>query len=252
MKTKKYVKKSILKFNKKLRRTLRFVLVKSVPARRLRKYLSMEKKTLLRLIIKLIRYQIKIRPRIRFSAATILILVFAFTAASFASSYVHAKRQDIKINGKPILVASAITNQKDNTLTEVSGVVVSKISPFYYIYPVEKGEISQGFSSYHPAYDIATELGSVIHPIGPGRVTFAGFMADGHGNTVVIDHGDGLDTLYAHMGNIKVGIDNTVDEKTELGTVGMTGHTTGPHVHMEVMDLGTFINPGSVLPENKN
>ncbi len=252
MKTKKYVKKSILKLDKKLRRALRFALVKSAVARRVRKYLKMERKALLKLIFKVVHHQLKIRPRIRFSATTVFVLAILFAMGSFASSYVHAKRNDIKINGKPILVASASTNQKDNSLTEISGVVESKISPFYYHYPVENGEISQGFSSYHPAYDIATELGSAIHPIGPGRVTFAGFMADGHGNTVVIDHGDGLDTLYAHMGNIKVGIDNIVDEKTELGTVGMTGHTTGPHVHMEVMNLDTFMNPGSVLPENKN
>ena len=81
-------------------------------------------------------------------------------------------------------------------------------------------------------------------------IEFAGRVFDGKGNIVVIDHGDGLKSLYAHMGKIEVGVGNTVDTKTAIGTVGLTGHTTGPHVHLEIYDHDVAVNPASVLPDD--
>ena len=74
-------------------------------------------------------------------------------------------------------------------------------------------------------------------------------VTGGKGNIVIVDHGDGLKSLYAHMGNIYVSVGNEVNPETPLGTVGMTGRTTGPHVHLEIYDKDVAVNPGSILPE---
>ena len=109
------------------------------------------------------------------------------------------------------------------------------------------GHISQGFRNYHRALDITSPLGTPIKPVGAGVVEFAGFTKDGKGNIVIVDHGDGLKTLYAHMGKIYVGVGNQVTTEDVLGTVGLTGRTTGPHVHFEVYDRGFAVNPQNLL-----
>src|SRR3990167_6048681 len=110
-----------------------------------------------------------------------------------------------------------------------------KESPFDFIKPAN-GYVSQGFRSYHRAVDITGDLGSDIKPLGKGKVEFTGYLADGRGYTVVVDHGEGLKSLYAHMGKIYVGIGNEVTSSQALGSIGLTGRTTGPHVHVEVYD----------------
>ena len=92
-------------------------------------------------------------------------------------------------------------------------------------------------------------MGSPIHPLGSGIVEFAGKLVDGKGNVVIVDHGDGLKSLYAHMGRIDVGVGNMVNSSMTIGTVGLTGHTTGPHVHLEIYDNSLMIDPASVLPD---
>ena len=194
-----------------------------------------------------IKYHLGIRPRARLILRVIPVLAVAFVLTSQAVAYLEPKKAEIKINGQNILVANKIDESTKDEV-EVSYNVASKRSPFDFKYPVN-GHLTQGYRAYHPAYDIATALGSPIRPLGAGRVEFAGSVTGGKGNIVIVDHGDGLKSLYAHMGNIYVGIGNEVNPETSLGTVGMTGRTTGPHVHLEIYDKGVAVNPSSILPD---
>lgn len=187
------------------------------------------------------------RPRVKLAAATILTLVLLMVISAKSASALKARESDIKINGKAVLVAQKYP-ENYNVESEIVVTIDPVLSPFDYKYPVENGLVTQTYSSYHRAYDIATSFGSEIKPIGSGVVEFAGTVTDGKGNIVVIDHGDGLVTIYAHMNKIQVEAGNIVDGNSVLGTIGLTGHTTGPHVHFEVYDNGVPVNPGSVLP----
>ena len=66
---------------------------------------------------------------------------------------------------------------------------------------------------------------------------------------VVVDHGEGLKSLYAHMGQIQVGVGNEVNSDTVLGKVGLTGRTTGAHVHVELYDNNIAVDPAKILPD---
>jgi len=193
-----------------------------------------------------VKFHLSIRPRARLILRIIPALAVAFILTSQAVAYLEPKKAEIKINGQNILVADKSEPEKESA--EVSFNVGSKRSPFDFKYPVN-GQLTQGYRAYHPAFDIATALGTPIKPLGAGRVEFAGSVTGGKGNIVIVDHGDGLKSLYAHMGKINVGVGNEVNPEMSLGTVGMTGRTTGPHVHLEIYDRGVAVNPGSILPE---
>lgn len=201
----------------------------------------------LKAILAYVLLQVKIRPRIKLFSKFLLILSVAFLASSYASKSLEANKPKVVVNGQQILVA------KDNDAGASAEPVVDqaigvKKSPFEFAKPLEVGAISQGFSFYHPAFDIAGPLGENVHPVGAGVVDFAGTMADGHGMVVKVDHGDGLKSLYAHLGRIDVGVGNKVDAGTTIGIVGLTGRTTGPHVHLEIFNEDHTIDPGLVLP----
>lgn len=114
------------------------------------------------------------------------------------------------------------------------------------------GYLSTRFSSYHPGIDIATGLGMPIHPITDGEVTEAGRDFWGLGNFVVVDHQNGFKSKYAHMGKIYVKVGDKVTRENTLGEVGLTGHTSGPHTHLEVTRNGNFVDPEALLPEIPN
>lgn len=107
----------------------------------------------------------------------------------------------------------------------------------------------------HSGIDIARNLdppksidGAAIVATGDGKVIFAGSRS-GYGNTVMIDHGNGVVSLYAHQrsGGIKVSVGQQVDKGDRIGTVGSTGYSTGPHLHFEVRVNGAPVNPMKYL-----
>ena len=112
-----------------------------------------------------------------------------------------------------------------------------------------EGQISQRFYRFHKGIDLISPVGTLIKPIADGVVKEVSFGRFGYGHSVLIEHSNGLTSLYAHLKNIYVDVDNSVDKDTEIGTVGMTGWTTGPHLHLEIYQDGKMINPESVLPE---
>lgn len=111
------------------------------------------------------------------------------------------------------------------------------------------GYITTKFSNWHPGIDIATDLGMQIHPITEGVVSEKGFDIFGLGNYVVISHENNFKSKYAHMGKIYVKSGQKVSSENPLGEVGLTGHTSGPHTHLEITHNGEYINPQKILPE---
>ncbi len=114
--------------------------------------------------------------------------------------------------------------------------------------PLENLKVNQGFSYFHPGIDLGAPIGEPVKSIKRGTVREAGYTKDGYGNSVLIDSGNGLISRYAHLSKIEVTVGETVDMNTEIGQVGITGHSTGPHLHLEVLQNGVSINPLSIIP----
>lgn len=131
---------------------------------------------------------------------------------------------------------------------EQSQTVSAQSLPFTFQLP-HPGYLSTSFSYFHPGIDIATGLGMPIKPVAKGKVLSTGYNLWGLGLNVEIDHGSGYHSLYAHMGKIYVTPGKTVTENDILGEVGLTGHTSGPHDHLEISLNGKNIDPLKLLPE---
>jgi murein DD-endopeptidase MepM/ murein hydrolase activator NlpD len=103
--------------------------------------------------------------------------------------------------------------------------------------PVQGGSISSHFGprwgTHHDGLDIAAASGTPVRAVGAGTVVSAGWQ-DGYGNTVVLDHGDGVTTLYAHNSELVVTPGQRVSAGELISKVGSTGDSTGPHLHLEV------------------
>lgn len=100
----------------------------------------------------------------------------------------------------------------------------------------------------HHAIDIDGDLGDAIYAADNGVVVYAGWNNWGYGNVVVINHGNGWQTLYAHLSTYNVGCGQSVWQGTVIGAFGSTGKSSGPHLHYEMMYNGTKVNPWDYLP----
>ena len=110
------------------------------------------------------------------------------------------------------------------------------------------GTITQNFYWYHKGIDVANRAAPPIVAADSGTVIVSGWVDNyGFGNRVVIDHGNGYRTTYAHMQKIYVVVGQTVNRGDALGQMGSTGRSTGTHLHFEVTRNGVHLNPLSVL-----
>jgi len=103
--------------------------------------------------------------------------------------------------------------------------------------------ISQTFHAFHRGVDLRAPRREKIFPIKKGTVIRVLSSSYGYGRHVMIDHGESLSSLYAHMGKISVEEGEEVNTSDELGEVGLTGHTTGYHLHLEVRKGIVAVNP---------
>ncbi len=111
-----------------------------------------------------------------------------------------------------------------------------------------RGWFTQRYSARHPAVDIATAYGATVYAAGSGTVVRRGWLFTGYGYSVIISHGNGLQTLYSHLKGPLVSVGQWVRRGQVIGAVGSTGRSTGPHVHFEVRKNGERVNPLSYLP----
>tara|TARA_R110000851_G_scaffold104230_2_gene221759 strand:- start:1659 stop:2639 length:981 start_codon:yes stop_codon:yes gene_type:complete len=150
---------------------------------------------------------------------------------------VIVKSQDLiinEINTKEFMFASipSILPIKDFDLTN------NKISGFgYRIHPIFK------IIKMHTGIDFPAKKGTPIYSTGNGAVIEVQYNRIGYGNNIIIDHGYGYKTLYAHMSKIKVKLGQKIKKGGIVGFVGNTGNSTGPHLHYEVMYNNKKINP---------
>jgi murein DD-endopeptidase MepM/ murein hydrolase activator NlpD len=101
----------------------------------------------------------------------------------------------------------------------------------------------------HKGLDIKGPMGAQVKAMAKGVVKFAG-PKGGFGNCVIVKHGNGFETLYGHLSKIKVSVDQKIDIGQQIGNIGSTGRSTGPHLHYEVRRNGRQINPQSFLTLN--
>jgi murein DD-endopeptidase MepM/ murein hydrolase activator NlpD len=101
---------------------------------------------------------------------------------------------------------------------------------------------------FHKGMDLAAPEGSEVRAAMEGEVVFAGFKS-GYGNTIIVQQAGGLETTYAHLASIDVKEGAAISADQILGSVGNTGHSTGPHLHFEVSRWGELIDPRNALTD---
>ncbi len=114
-------------------------------------------------------------------------------------------------------------------------------SPFGY----RKDPIN-GMTKFHAGVDIGHRTGAPIIAAGKGEVTFVGFET-GYGLYVIVDHGNGFETKYAHLNESFVKVGDLVNKGDLIAAMGATGRVTGPHLHFEVILNGQFQNPANYI-----
>lgn len=124
-------------------------------------------------------------------------------------------------------------------------------SPIRLAWPLQ-GPVGDPFgprgSRFHAGIDLIAPPGTPVAAAASGRVVYAGWLGGGWGRTVVVAHGGGVRTLYAHLSSLAVRLGRAVATGTRVGAVGTTGDATGPHLHFEVRLRGAAIDPAGALP----
>ena len=119
-----------------------------------------------------------------------------------------------------------------------------------YIYPTNKHYLS-GFDysekTNHRGLDFAGNEGEGVYAADAGVIVYSGWNNYGYGNMIMIDHGNGFQSLYAHLSVISRGCGQSVGQGEEVGAVGSTGRSSGAHLHFELM-AGAKVNPWDYLP----
>lgn len=129
-------------------------------------------------------------------------------------------------------------------ITPDAGTVVASGS---FVWPAG-GNISQYFVWYHKGIDIANRAAPSVLAADAGKVIMSGWPDGyGYGNRVIIDHGNGFRTMYAHLSRMYVIVGQTVSRGAAIGKMGSSGRSTGIHLHFEVTKNGVYLNPLSVL-----
>lgn len=104
-----------------------------------------------------------------------------------------------------------------------------------------------GYTIFHSGIDIGADYGDPIQAADAGTISYAGWVS-GYGNTVIIDHGGGVSTLYGHNQSLAVSTGENVAQGQIIAYAGSTGNSTGPHSHFEVRINGQTANPMDYLP----
>lgn len=152
----------------------------------------------------------------------------------------------IFLDYQPISTFPVINKNIASASEQVSSVTAQTSLTFQLPHP---GYLSTRYSHYHPGIDLASGLGIPIKAIASGKVVNTGFNFWGLGLIVDIEHQFGYRSLYAHLGKIYVQKDQLINPTDYIGEVGLTGHTSGPHTHLEVYKDGETVDPLTILPQ---
>jgi murein DD-endopeptidase MepM/ murein hydrolase activator NlpD len=116
---------------------------------------------------------------------------------------------------------------------------------------IVSSEFGERWGKMHKGMDMAADVGEPVYAIAAGEVIYAGDGLRGYGNVVILRHDRKTTSLYAHNSELKVKQGDQVTQGTLIALLGSTGHSTGPHVHFEIRDGDTAVNPRTVLPKPK-
>ncbi|GAA0378255.1 peptidoglycan DD-metalloendopeptidase family protein [Bacillus horti] len=159
----------------------------------------------------------------------------------------------VKVDGKEITRQAIDSEVMIEPETEVV-LVGTKVKPSrgsgQFSWPAVGGKVSSGFGPrwgrQHNGIDISSVRDKTIKAADNGKVTTAGYHR-GYGNYVVIDHGNGYETLYGHLESISVSKGDVVQTGDKLGVMGSTGNSTGIHLHFEIIKNGRNLNPAQYV-----
>jgi len=111
------------------------------------------------------------------------------------------------------------------------------------VWPTVQKRINQYYKWRHTGIDINGTLKDATYAVDAGIVTYSGWNSSGYGNMILIDHGNGMVTRYAHHSKMYVKTGDQVTKGQTIGMVGSTGRSTGPHLHFEIYMNGKRVNP---------
>jgi len=157
---------------------------------------------------------------------------FALAVSSSEDDYIFVP-DGVKPEPKPV---------RRQYFAQIPQAPIESAAPGIFSWPLSGG-ISQFFSWWHRAIDITQDIGVPIAAAAAGRVTVIDPSTWGYGYHVIIDHGNGYQTLYAHLADFSVGVGQSVSAGQTVGHVGLTGRTTGAHLHFEIRQNGVLVNP---------
>ena len=159
--------------------------------------------------------------------------------------------------GQKYVVLGTRTGYVENTVY-TGGEVISTASGDW-VYPYKAGYVQtspfgwrQSTNSYHKGVDLVGTGSKHIYPVNNGVVSYVKKLSSGYGYHILVNHGNGIWSLYAHLSKIYVKAGQTVNKNTILGVEGSTGNSTGSHLHLEIRKSaeGSQVNPVTFLSSN--
>ena len=118
-----------------------------------------------------------------------------------------------------------------------------------FVWPAPQHYLSgYDFSGVHRGIDIAGNTGEAVFATDAGVIVYVGWNNYGYGNMIMIDHGQGFQSLYAHLSAFNVSCGQSVGQGDVIGAIGSTGNSSGSHLHFEILSAHAKINPWDVLP----
>ena len=142
--------------------------------------------------------------------------------------------------------ATGTVNTKGTTSSGKANLGISLIRPVSGTITSRFGAGSSIRRSSHTGLDIAAPTGTTVVAAASGTVTFSGYKGS-YGNMLVISHGNGVQTYYAHCSKLYVSSGTQVSQGQKIASVGSTGNSTGPHLHLEIRVNGVAYNPQNYL-----
>ena len=120
-----------------------------------------------------------------------------------------------------------------------------------FVYPLRSNHVTSNFGMrkyrYHYGIDLGVQIGDTIRATFGGKIRIVDYERKGYGHYLVIRHDNGLETVYAHLLEVLVNINQTVKAGDIIALGGNTGHSTGPHLHYEIRFLGNAFNPTKLI-----
>jgi LysM repeat protein len=143
-------------------------------------------------------------------------------------------------------------SDKANTVTnygQCPGGYSGAVGTGSFVWPANNHTLSgYDFTPIHHGLDIRARLGDPIYATDSGVIVYAGPNSFGYGNLIVVDHGNGWQSVYGHLSQWNVDCGQSVFQGNLIGLAGSTGNSSGPHLHFEIHYKGGYVNPWTVLP----